>query len=367
MQLPSASILIVDDTQANIDVLVDLLEGYDVAVAVDGPSAIDLAQSQPYDMILLDIMMPGMDGFEVCRMLKADPKSAQTPILFITAKTDEESIEKGFEIGGVDYVTKPFKPRELLCRVATHLELRAMQKDLQGLVTQEVAKRQAQEALAQQQSKMAMMGEMIEAVAQQWKQPLDVIAAESDKLLYGDTSAEALKTLHTSVMTQIRHMDTTLREFQNFLRPDKSAEPFAARQMLDNVAMLMRQPLADARIALQLDVDEGITLYGIPSELLHVIITLINTAKAAFEKRGVPERRIVITAQEATEQTLLTLCDNGAGIAANLLPTLFEQDAAVSGGLGLALCRRIIEAQNGTVTAANTEVGTCFTITLPRG
>lgn len=124
------TILIIDDAKENIDILISLLDEYDLLVAKDGAKAIELAEKENVDLILLDIVMPGMDGFEVCRRLKNFPRTEEIPILFITAKTDEESIEKAFKTGGSDYVTKPFKPKELLARVKMQLKLRETQKAL---------------------------------------------------------------------------------------------------------------------------------------------------------------------------------------------------------------------------------------------
>lgn len=120
------TILIVDDTKENIQMLTGLLEDYDLLVALSGEKALSIAGAEKIDLILLDILMPGLDGYETCRKLKSSNKTKDIPIIFITAKTDEDSIEKAYEEGGVDYVTKPFKPRELLARVRTHLKLQSV-------------------------------------------------------------------------------------------------------------------------------------------------------------------------------------------------------------------------------------------------
>ena len=118
------TILIVDDTESNIDILLELLdEKYDILVSLDGENALNIIKNEKIDLILLDIMMPGFNGYEVCKILKSNPDTENIPIIFITAKTDEDSIEKAYEVGGVDYVTKPFKPRELTARVRTQLKL----------------------------------------------------------------------------------------------------------------------------------------------------------------------------------------------------------------------------------------------------
>jgi len=118
------TILVVDDVETNIDILLELLgDKYDVLVALDGKSALNLVEEEHIDLILLDIMMNEMDGFEVIQKLKINPKTKNIPVIFITAKTDEDSIEKAYELGGVDYITKPFRAREVLSRISNHLYL----------------------------------------------------------------------------------------------------------------------------------------------------------------------------------------------------------------------------------------------------
>ena len=128
-------ILVVDDTTSNIKILNDLLKNkYDISVATNGPDALDIAISdyRP-DLILLDIMMPEMDGYEVTRLLREDKQTIGIPIVFITANTETESITQGFAIGGNDYITKPIQPDELLARVQTHLELYEARKKLETI------------------------------------------------------------------------------------------------------------------------------------------------------------------------------------------------------------------------------------------
>lgn len=116
-------ILIVDDTPDNLALLSDALDevGYMVLVALDGLSALSRIQRRRPDLILLDAMMPGLDGFETCQRIKADATTADIPVLFMTALTDSEHVVKGFAAGGIDYVTKPINTEEVLARVASHL------------------------------------------------------------------------------------------------------------------------------------------------------------------------------------------------------------------------------------------------------
>jgi CheY-like chemotaxis protein len=136
MEENKSIILVVDDTEQNLSVLGNVLmeTGYEVIPASSGKEALESISEMPPDLILLDIMMPEMDGYEVCKILKADEKTREIPIIFLTAKIETEDIVKAFNMGAVDYVTKPFRKEELLARVKTHLELQRSLKAEQDLV-----------------------------------------------------------------------------------------------------------------------------------------------------------------------------------------------------------------------------------------
>lgn len=124
-------ILVVDDSKVNLNLLSILLEEYEVITINNGDSAINIASAEHIDLILLDIVMPEMDGYEVCTKLKSIEKTKDIPVIFITANTDEESIDRAYKVGGIDYVTKPFKSKELLARVKTQLSFYFLQKELE--------------------------------------------------------------------------------------------------------------------------------------------------------------------------------------------------------------------------------------------
>ncbi|MCP4416379.1 MAG: response regulator [Chloroflexi bacterium] len=126
------SILAVDDLPMNLKILTSTLEnaGYKILVANSGDRALSQIEHHPPDLILLDILMPGIDGFETCRHLKANPNTANIPVIFMTALTDINSKTKGFEAGAVDYITKPFQLTEMLARIKTHLTISRLQRQL---------------------------------------------------------------------------------------------------------------------------------------------------------------------------------------------------------------------------------------------
>ena len=128
----SYNILIVDDVSENIKVAISILknDAYNFSYALNGMEALEVLKTKRFDLVLLDIMMPGIDGFKVCKIIKNTPAIQDTPVMFVTAKVDIDSIEEGFKLGAVDYVTKPFNARELKSRVINHLELYRAKKQL---------------------------------------------------------------------------------------------------------------------------------------------------------------------------------------------------------------------------------------------
>ncbi|MFW5645012.1 MAG: response regulator [Bacteroidota bacterium] len=133
MKNQDITILCVDDNTKNLEVISTILneQGFRIALARSGEDALEVIHNEAIDLILLDIMMPGKyDGFEVCRILKEDPETKDIPILFITARTEVDDIVKGFNLGGNDYITKPFQKEELLARVKTHLKLSILMNQL---------------------------------------------------------------------------------------------------------------------------------------------------------------------------------------------------------------------------------------------
>ncbi|ETR70014.1 MAG: two-component system response regulator [Candidatus Magnetoglobus multicellularis str. Araruama] len=130
--LSECTVMIVDDTETNIDILVETLgDDYDIAVAMDGESALEYIAEEIPDLILLDIMMPGMNGYEVCRRLKKGEKTSKVPIIFVTAMNDEAGEKKGLEMGAIDYIRKPFNPSIVKSRVKNHLELKLAKEQLE--------------------------------------------------------------------------------------------------------------------------------------------------------------------------------------------------------------------------------------------
>ncbi len=207
---PKANILIVDDTMHVQRLLSVMLskQGYAVQTADNGKDALAAVQATPPDLVLLDIMMPQMDGYEVCRQLKANEQTSDIPIVFISALEQIEDKIKAFTVGGVDYVTKPFQAKEVLARVSTHLSLRGLQKQLQT----------ARDELADQLEELQARNEELDALsrtmAHDLKTPLTSIIGFADMLksLYGTLPEEAMKQSLETIASNGRKMDKIIDE-----------------------------------------------------------------------------------------------------------------------------------------------------------
>jgi len=200
------NLLVVDDVVENIQVAMNVLkeENYNLSFALNGEEALELIKGSSFDLILLDIMMPGMDGYEVCQKLKSDDYTKDIPVIFLTAKIDIESISKGFELGAVDYISKPFNPEELIARVATHLELYKSRLLLtqNNLNIQVKAKKEKQRLLSElernQREIIYILAELTETVSDETGKHIKRVADISRLLAfyYPALSTEDIETVH---------------------------------------------------------------------------------------------------------------------------------------------------------------------------
>jgi len=186
------NVLIVDDIIENIQIAMSILkeESYDFSFAKTGEDALVLLQKNYFDLILLDIMMPGIDGYEVCRRIQKDPRISDIPVIFLTAKADTDSMAKGFEVGGVDYITKPFYADEFLARVKTHIELYKAKTLLQdnNLSLQHKMKMQRTRILTElessQKDMIYILTELVESVSDETRNHIQRVSEYSRLLAH---------------------------------------------------------------------------------------------------------------------------------------------------------------------------------------
>ena len=348
------TLLIVDDSKNNIGILLELLSlEYSVIPALSGEKALQIISKKEIDLVLLDIMMPEMDGYEVCKRLKENEDTKEIPVLFITAKTDEESIEKAYSVGGIDYITKPFKKKEVLLRVSTQISLLEQKKMLKTMLIQ--------------QSKLAAMGEMMDSVAHQWKQPLSSICMNASLLrVKYDTKRldnTAMNEFEEKISSQIKHMTSTLDEFSSFFRPSKEMKNFDVQKMLESVLLLVKDEFMKHKIKIDAQNEQSFELLGVENEFKHLILNIINNSKDAFLHKGISNPKIKIKLDSVLKT--IEISDNAGGIDECLITDVFKanvssKEPSKGSGIGLYMSAQIAQKHKGTLSVKNAKEGVMF-------
>lgn len=426
MALNHGQILAVDDTPANLKVISETLRGagYTVSTAIDGERALKRVQHYQPDLILLDIQMPGIDGFETCRRLKADHTTRHIPVIFITAITDTINKVRGLEIGGVDYITKPFEHAEFLARVKVHINLRRAQLQLI------------------QDSKLSTLGELVAGIAHEVNNPINFITGN---LNHAEQYHQDLIHLLTLYQAELPEPSQTIMDWQDqidldFLRKDylkllksmklgskritgvvSSLRSFARldeanwklsdlNESLDSTLMLLSHRLransCRDTIAINKSYGEVPPLYCSPTQVNQAFMHLLMNAIEAIDEKHwdyaqraefpdqISQRRElsnsetpIVPISTALPQIWLTtqlkyidqdswfeiqIKDNGVGISEVIQSQMFEQffttkKTGKGTGLGLAIAHQIISETHGGSIEFTSERGmsTTFTINLP--
>jgi C4-dicarboxylate-specific signal transduction histidine kinase len=373
------TILIVDDTDTNIHILMDLLDDhYDILASIDGEGALELVEEEAIDLILLDIVMPQMTGYEVCQKLKNNPKTKDIPVIFITAKTDEISIEQAYSVGGVDYITKPFKAVEVLSRVQTHLALAEQKSQLEQQVKEEVDKNIKKEIQIFESAKLAAMGNMLSNIIHQWNQPLNVIAVSAQNLdmktLFDEhVSSEIVKKNTENITNAVARISESTTTFRNFLKEKKELTTFVLQDRIEKSLIISETVLRDNNISLIKEVDKSnpVSITSIATELTEVIVNIVNNAIDILNEKKRENPWVKLTLNIDHNVATIAIEDNGGGIPDDVLPHIFEEyfttkPDSKGTGLGLYMSHKIItESLHGRLYASNSENGAVFYIELP--
>ncbi len=367
------TILVVDDNELNLNVLSEILSDFDLIVSLNGETALEVVKKEDIDLILLDLMMPGLDGFEICRRLKRDPKTDKIPIIFLTAKGEAKDIRKAFELGAVDYVTKPFNPIELNSRITTHLSLRSYEKNLEQKIKDEIEKNKLNEQLVCQRSKQSDMGELLMHISHQWKQPLSEIGSINmyniTKLKMEDQIDKAEFEENFMKISQIlRFMSETLSTFSNFYVPNKNSETFTIKSAVEMAVKILDATFFYENIKMELVLLSESEIYGNKNEYSQIILSILSNAKDMFKLRKIKEPKITITINndETTGRSMVTLKDNAGGIDLENVNDIFLPfiSGKQSSGIGLYMAKNICEKNGGTLSAQNVDQGALFTIKI---
>ena len=355
-------ILVVDDISKNLQVVGTILrnEGYHVMPATSGLQALERVSAQPPDLILLDLMMPEMDGLEVCSRLKAEPLTRQIPVIFLTASNEMEHLMKGFEAGAVDYITKPFNAPELLARVRTHLELKHARERLREM----------------NEEKNEFMG----IAAHDLRNPLSAIQGYAEMIIE-DAQSLAHRDLEGNGQ-RIREAAKRMTEMvQNFLDANRIERGELKLNMaISDLSPLLQSvletqsPHATAKgqmIQLELPPTPTLALADV-SITFQVFENLVSNAV----KYSPPGKKIFVRLKAETGVVRFEVEDQGPGLSKEDQKKLFGKFARLSAkptggehstGLGLSIVKRLVEAMNGKVWCeSELGMGAKFIVTIPQ-
>jgi two-component system sensor histidine kinase/response regulator len=361
----SGTVLVVDDTPGNLRVLVDSLSarGLDVLVATDGKSAVERAVYGQPDLILLDVIMPGIDGFETCRIFKETPETSAIPVIFMTALSDTSQKVKAFEVGAVDYVTKPFEEEELIARVDTHLTIRSLQADLER-------RNHQLEELNQ------LKNEFLGMAAHDIRNPLTAILAGAEILELTAGSAAAEKVIQTSHQIQIagNRIQTLLTNLLDVNAIDSGKrnieiEPIELRAVLEQVTA-NHEPSARSK-NIEIIRDQTTDGESIMADVCAAGQVLDNLVSNAI-KYSPPEQRVWISTERRGDIITITIRDEGPGLSQEDQKKMFGKFARLtprptagetSTGLGLWIVKELVQSMNGSIRCESTlGEGATFTV-----
>ncbi len=255
-----------------------------------------------------------------------------------------------------------------------HKELKALKESLEERVAKEIRARAEKEKMLEQQAKMAAMGEMMDAVAHQWKQPLNALMMLND-LLKSDFRDGLVDEAYIDDMTQtaeqqIEHMVNTLSEFRTFFRPDKEPEPFGLKRCIQSVMFLVKDEFLKHNITIHSESEHEVIVNGIENEFKHLILNIINNAKDAFNERERKQRDIFIRFYSDKGNATLEIEDNAGGIPEEVIGDIFKPNVTTKEegkgtGIGLYMSAQIAQKLGGSLQVRNTDQGALFYLNIP--
>jgi len=370
------SILVIEDNPANLSVLFSLLDeaGFEVLVSLDGESALRSAEEGRPDIILLDVMLAGIDGFETCRRLKASEKTRDIPVIFMTALTKTVDKVKGFELGAVDYITKPFEPEEVLVRVKTHLTIQQLQHDLR------MKNEELEASLERERDLNKLKTRFLSIASHEFRTPLSMILFSNNLLrryiqVVPDqhTAAEMIQELD-GIEKTVKQMTGTLDDILRIAKSETSKFIFNPTlidfgDLCRNVVEKFKVMAAETHTIIFSDSVEHLQAFVDPKLMEHILSNLLSNAMKYSPKGGTIRCDLV----QENGKIILSVKDEGIGIPAQDQRHLFDAfyrgvnvDEIQGTGLGLSIVKQFVELHGGTIALeSEANKGTTFTVVLP--
>jgi len=354
-------ILIVDDAVRNFPIMAGIFkhEGYKLSFAMSGEDALELTQNEKFDLILLDIMMPDMDGYETCRRLQDDPDTHTIPVIFLTEKTDTESLVKGFNVGAQDFITKPFKPSELLARVRTHLKL--------------------QDALEKLNHAITTRDKFFSIISHDLKGPFSALLGYTQLLTddYDHFDDAKRRSFCADIYKASKYLYRMMENLLDWSRIQSGRIKCNPRMLalvrIIHVCLVTLQPQADAKnIRICYDIAKDIRIFG-DSEMIALVMRNLLSNAVKFSHQGSVIR---IDCRSVNGFQEITIADTGIGINAENIKKLFRTDIhyvtkgtdkELGTGLGLIMCKEFVEKNGGRIWVESKRgKGSRFRFTVPQ-
>jgi signal transduction histidine kinase len=370
-------VLVADDENEMRQFIVTLLaDDYRVLQTRHGGNVRDMVAEHEPDLVLLDWMMPGKDGLEVCRELRAEPGHRDLKIVLLTARIDEKSKLDALKSGADDFLTKPFSSIEVKTRVANLLRSARLQKDLRVRneeLSTIVEKLQRTELMLIQSEKMNAIGSLSAGLLHEINNPLNyTLTAISLVNRHRDSLNDEMRELVADIEEGMIRIRDVITHLKNFAYPEKVDHKslFPLVEALKDARKLSAKELMDVRIDAELP--EDLVVRGQKTQLTHLFINLLgNAAKALDENPGGRPKIVTVRATLEDEMATIEVADNGPGIPPEILNRVFEpffttRQVGSGMGMGLSICHTIMEAHEGSIRVGNrSEGGAVFTIHIP--
>lgn len=370
------NILIVDDTVKNLQILCEILseeDDYRVNVARNGKEALEIAQKVKFDLILLDIQMPIMDGYEACEKLKANPETADIPIIFLTAQTDKESIVRGFQSGAVDYLTKPFNNMELKSRIRTQIDLKKHRDHLEEMVKERTS--QLKNALEKVNVDKNAKEQFLANMSHEIRTPLNGVigmASLLQKTILDDEQDHLLGTLQNSAK-YLQSIVDDIFDYTLLNTGDLEIDTniFNPRDSIRKCTELFRYRCDEKGLTFDINFSEKLPEYliGDQNKINRILSLLLSNGFKFTDKGGI---NVYVTYESDKSKLVIKVSDTGIGMDLQNKDKIFEKfcqlDATTQRsfggtGMGLALCRELINLLNGSIDVeSDLNTGSTFTI-----
>jgi two-component system sensor histidine kinase/response regulator len=361
------TVLVVDDNPNNLKIVALTLRelNFKIVIATNGKDALDLADRTKPDLILLDVMMPEMDGFEVCEILKSKEKNKNLPIIFLTAVGEKSKIVKGFELGGVDYITKPFNKEELIIRIKTHLELKFTRDELQKTTNHLSDLNELKDRM------FSVIGHDLRGPLGNIKMTLDLLS----KGLFEYNSDDYKETMSTLVQSS----EEVSELLENLLGWAKSQsgilkyypEDISIKNLLESTYFMFKGHLTHKNISFEPSVQNNLSI-NTDAYMLKMIIKNVMSNAIKFTHEG---GTISISAEAINGDIKISISDNGVGIPKEDIPKLFNEKEHLStygtngeagSGLGLKVSNSFANKMDGKILIdSKPGMGSKITLQLP--